>query len=413
MSTNADSAAQDNNASKNIPVIAFFGTKGGVGKTTIVDKFSALVARATQKPNILLVDFDVHHRGLTVLRTKDQITDCRTIHEYIADIDLEFQKAQDVTPFDPTNIRGKEYLIPSSKMAAEHVFSIVAKIKPAVLVDRLTKLFSTATRKYSIDLILIDCGPIVDPLTASAAFMSDMAFIIGQNEPITFQSLQNYAIRIRDFLPTFDASKVRVILNKVRGPVAKQAGIYAAIPFTMEVVDYSEGILNIDEIRLIYLDYCVYQIIKRVFNSKYKVLIPGAEAILTENQKTVVDSIEKFSVSKWYRRLQKKKPSLITGVVLLAFAAVTYLVPKVYESFDISKYQWLEALPSVLAGLGAILIALGIYLYFRVKSVNEIILLKESGGYEGLLELLTTREKRQKFDDIRKWSERTRKESSK
>jgi len=406
----SDSTHRIINGDKNIPVIAFFGTKGGVGKTTIVDKFSTLVSRASKKPNVLMVDFDVHHRGLTVLRTRDRITESRTIHEYLADDNLEFQKAQDVASRNTYIAQGREFLIPSSNLAAERVFSAITRLDPNTLLERLTRLFTTAAKQYDIDLILIDCGPIVDPLTASAAFMADMAFIIGQNEPITFQSLQNYAIRIRDFLPTFDAAKVRVILNKVRGPVLQKVGVFAALPFTMEVVDYSEGLPDIDEIRLIYLDYCIYEIVKRVFSPEYESLIPSAEAVLTQNQKDIVDTIEKFPSSKWFQRLQKTKLLFIGGLVSFASALVAYLAPKILESLDISKYQWLETLPAVLFTLGLILTGLGLYLYLRLRSVNGVILLKQKYGYEGLLELLTTREKRQKFNDIRKWSERTRKE---
>ena len=73
---------------KRPPIIAFFGTKGGVGKTTIVDKFSTLVSRTQIRPNVLMVDFDIHHRGLTVLRTKDRFGNCPTIHEYLANDNL-------------------------------------------------------------------------------------------------------------------------------------------------------------------------------------------------------------------------------------------------------------------------------------------------------------------------------------
>lgn len=414
MVIHSESEHRVTNGDKVIPVIAFFGTKGGVGKTTVVDKFATIVARSPRKPNVLMVDFDVHHRGLTVLRTRDQITDCRTIHEYIADNELAFQKAQDVTHFDPTNANGKEYLIPSSNLAAEHVFSIVAKTKPALLVERLTSLFTQAASKYNIDLILIDCGPIVDPLTASAAFMSDMAFIIGQNEPITFQSLQNYAIRIRDFLPAFNAAKVRVILNKVRGSVLqKTAGLFATIPFTMEVVDYAEGLPNIDEIRLIYLDYCIYEIVKRVFSTQNSDLTPGPEAVLTDNQMDIINTIDEYSSSKWYGRLLKKNYFYIAGAVAVLLALASYLIPKYIEAFDATKYQWLGGIPWIMGILGLILLGFGVYMHVRIHAVDEIIKLKKNAGYEGLLELLTTREKRQKFNDIRMWSERTQKELKK
>ncbi|GAH63483.1 unnamed protein product, partial [marine sediment metagenome] len=127
-----------------IPVICFFGTKGGVGKTTIIDEFAALVSRAPSGPNVLLVDFDVHHRGLTVLRTKNRDGACNTIHEYMVDSNLEFSSAQDVTPPDEPEGRGRQFLIPSSKLASEKVFATLAKVKPRDLLARIREVIGAA-----------------------------------------------------------------------------------------------------------------------------------------------------------------------------------------------------------------------------------------------------------------------------
>lgn len=397
-----------------IPIIAFFGTKGGVGKTTVVDKFSSLVSRSEENPNILMVDFDVHHRGLTVLRTRDRFARCRTVHEYLVDDQLEFEGAQDVTPSDGVVSKGKEFLMPSSNLAAEHVFDALAGIKSDALVKRLASLLIAATEQYAINLILIDCGPIVDPLTASAAYMSDMAFIIGQNEPITFQSLQNYAIRIRDFLPDFNASKVLVILNKVRGPIIQKTGIFAAIPFTMEVVDYSEGLPNIDEVRLVFLDFCIYGIIKQIFSSNHKHLVPNPEAILTHSQKVIIDTIEEYSTSKWYGRLVKLKVLIYIGTGLSSLALVAYIMNNISKPFNLPDRFWISnTFVIVLAVHGILLLGFGLYFLNRLRKADRIIRLKQKGGIEMVLDLLTTLAGRQKFEEIRKYSERTNKEASK
>ena len=214
---------------RSVPVIAFFGTKGGVGKTTLIDKFALMVSRAESCPNVLLVDFDVHHRGLTVLRTRDDFGSCTTIHEYMASPDLSFTTALDVTPVSAGEGAGRQFLIPSSNMGAEKVFATLSRAKPQQLLARIQEVMTAAAAIYRAHIILIDCGPIVDPLTASAAHMSDMAFIIGQNEPISFQALHNYAQKIREFFPQFDAANVKVILNKVRGPIMQRQSIYAAV----------------------------------------------------------------------------------------------------------------------------------------------------------------------------------------
>jgi cellulose biosynthesis protein BcsQ len=388
-----------------VPVIAFFGTKGGVGKTTIVDKFSTLVARGSHGPKVLMVDFDVHHRGLTVLRTLDRNEKCLTVHQYLADESLTFERAFDVTKTDYSGQRGKEYLIPSSDLAAEKVYQNVSHLDPDAIVRRITELLRAASAKYQIDLILVDCGPIVDPLTASAAFMSDKAFIIGQNEPITFQSLQNYAMKIRDFFPGFESAKVRVILNKVRGRIIHHAAIFATIPFTMEVVDYSEGLENIDEIRLAYLDSCVREIISSVFRQQNSELIPGHETVLTPSQKEVIDRIANYSETKWYRRLKRLAPLFFAGCCAVLLSIVLYLLGR--ESGELAQSTVLtKTLPLILLALGALAGGIGGVSFWNLRRANGIMRLWERFGYEGILKLLPTKKGRQKFDLMAKLSAR-------
>jgi len=395
---------------RHVPVIAFFGTKGGVGKTTIVNKFSSLVSRADSAPNVLMVDFDIHHRGLTVIRTKDRSEGCRTIHEYLYDDQLKFEKAQDVTPQESSGSQGREYLIPSSNPAADNVFKSLTRMKPHVLVERLTKLLNEAAEAYNISLVLIDCGPIVDPLTASAAFMSDDAFIIGQNEPITFRSLQSYASRIHEFLPEFNASNVRVILNKVRGYVSQKTGIYAVIPFTMEVVDLSEGLANIDEVRLVFLDDCIRNLIKDIFKQRYEELVPNAEATLTDDQRNAIDLIDQYTQTAWYRQRKKRSmllyigvPLLLAGIVMLALFGSPAQEPA--EAEHTKKYiAW-----ALLLG-GIALSAAGAWFYSLRRLADTIIRIKEGAGCEGLLALCTTKTGRKKYDEMRKLSMKSEKE---
>lgn len=391
---------------QHIPVIAFFGTKGGVGKTTIVNKFSTLVARAPKRPNVLMVDFDVHHRGLTVLRTGDSFKGCRTIHEYLFDEELEFKGAQDVTPSGSFDGQGREYLIPSSNLAAEKVFESLTRVEPRVLVGRLAELLNKAAKEYNISLILIDCGPIVDPLTASAAFMSEDAFIIGQNEPITFRSLQSYPTRIHEFLPEFNASNVRVILNKVRGNISQKTGIYAVIPFTMEVVDFSEGLTNIDEVRLIYLDHCIRELIKSIFKERYEELIPEPQGVLTNGQRNAIEKIDYYPQTDWYRRRKKGALLLYVGVGLLLVSIVILGLSK----FSDSEHSLLESVRTylipILVVAGIVLAAVGARFCWLLHQANSIIRVKQRTDYEGLLQLLTTKQGRRKFNQVRELSEK-------
>jgi cellulose biosynthesis protein BcsQ len=88
-----------------VPIIAFFGTKGGVGKTTITNKFADLVASAEKRPKVLLIDFDVDARGTTILRTRGRSFSCKAIHDYIAERSSNVEEVIDVT--DTIEVRGK------------------------------------------------------------------------------------------------------------------------------------------------------------------------------------------------------------------------------------------------------------------------------------------------------------------
>lgn len=152
----------------------------------------------------------------------------------------------------------------------------------------------------------MDCGPIIDPLTASAARMANLSFIIGQNEPITFQSLQNYALRIKELFSDFTASSVKIIINKVRGPIlaspsSSPSTVFAAMPFTIEVVDFSEGITHIDEIRLLLFDYYVLRVLEATFRQLRVDLNVGPECVLKLYQRRAIDElIQNYMSSHWH-----------------------------------------------------------------------------------------------------------------
>ncbi len=388
-----------------VPLIAFFGTKGGVGKTTIVDKVSGLIARASVKPNILMVDFDIHHRGLTILRTGDNFN-CPTIHEYLYDENLEFDKAHEVTPPDQRDEQGREYIIPSSNLAAQDVFQSLTHTKPELLVKRLYSLLNAAAAKYNVKLIIIDCGPIVDPLTASAASMSNDAFIIGQNEPITFRSLQSYAMRIREFLPKFEASNIRVILNKVRGRVSQQTAIFAVIPFTLEVVDASEGLKNIDEVRLAFLDDCIRNLIKDIFKNKHDEFIPDYESVCTVTQRKAINMIDSYRQSRWYKRTKILSFLLYAGLVMIVGAILIYSIAQFSNSPDHTTTQvnqmplWLKYLLGIVEISGLAITVVGGWFWSKVHFANSMIRIKDKLGWEGLFALCGTKSGRKKFDNM-------------
>ena len=105
--------------------------------------------------------------------------------------------------------------------------------------------------------------------------------------------------------------------------------------------------------------------------------------------------------------------------MLLLLAAVVWLVPPFFKGPNFSAADhpylvWAETyLPTVLFILSLVCAFLGAHFYRRLRRVNRFIELKRREGYEGLLELLNTRDGRKRFDEIRVFSEKTEKEKIK
>jgi len=406
--------SDSNTADKHVPIVCFFGTKGGVGKTTIVDKFATLISRAPGNPNVLLVDFDVHHRGLTILRTRDRFGACKTIHEYLADASLEFSGAQDVTPLGENRNHGRQFLIPSSGLSAEHVFATLGKLNPLDALERIKGLLNVAAKQHQIAAIVIDCGPIVDPLTAGAACISDMAFIVGQNEPISFQALQNYSIRIRDFFPDYDASRTKVLLNKVRGRVLQESSIYAVIPFTMEVIDYSEGLQDIDAMRLVYFDRCVYEILCSAMADRYPELVPNPDAVLTETQFEAVSFVASYPSTRWFRRIDLGSMAFWLGLIVTTIGILWAAIPGTSQADTQPSLapSPMAYLPQVLIIAGIVLVAVGAAFLWKRRGIKAIMRLWEHKQYGGILDLLKTPKGRKRFAMIHLLSDKTKKEAT-
>jgi len=314
-----------------VPVVAFFGTKGGVGKTTIARRFAELVTLAPSAPNVLLVDSDVHHRGMSVEMTAHTPVTCKTVHDYIAS-----QNTSDVEAANMSGLvkgarpgAGRLYFIPASSPESEHVFAESAKIGAERLLEILYDVVSAAVGQYDCACVVIDCGPIIDPYTAAAAMLADRAFIIGQNEPISFSSLKTYPKRMQDFYPTFSTSKMKVIINKVRGwerleERKLQEDIFAAIPFTMEIVDVSEGIASANQMQIMLFEDHIAQVVDRVFKGDHPELIPKREELLPPAWNALVERADRLEQAAPIRRLGVLRLLLPLGILVFSVGGVLF-----------------------------------------------------------------------------------------
>lgn len=345
---------------QDVPIIAFFGAKGGVGKTTITNKFADLVASAGGNSKVLIIDFDVSARGTTIFRTKGNPFHCKTLHDYIATRSAVVEDAIDVT--ETMEIRSKShvnregliYLIPSATPDARETFRAIALIEPDELLKIIRTLIDSAIKKYNINCVLIDCGPTLnDPYTAAAAHIADQAFVIAQNEPTCREALKNYTSKIMEFYHNFNTMKMRIVLNKVRAVVPEQMGFFSVIPFTMDIVDISEGIKDIDEIRLTLLDHYIFDIVKRSFEKTLPQLIPDAKIILPEGWRKLVENASEMAKSFRIKfcKLAKKLLFPIGGLTTLCLLALKIIfgIDKVFDLFSI-YYLFIPTV--ILLGIG-------------------------------------------------------------
>ncbi len=318
-----------------IPVVAFFGTKGGVGKTTISRRFAEMITLADTGPNVLLVDGDVHHRGMTVEMKSHTHVACNTVHDYIVSKNTDQVEAANISGVvkgaQPNS--GKLYFIPASSQDSDHIFEESAKIGAEPLLTILHEVVAKATIRYDCQCVVIDCGPIIDPYTAAASMLADRAFIIGQNEPISFSSLRTYPDRIKDFYSEFRTDKMKVIINKVRAfdtleqrKMQAQQEVFATIPFTMDIVDVSEGLEASNQMQLMMFEDHIAQIIEKVFKGDHPKLVPKRQNLLPPDWNALVQNPDQLERSPAIKRLGMLRLLLPFGILALVLGGVLFYV---------------------------------------------------------------------------------------
>jgi MinD-like ATPase involved in chromosome partitioning or flagellar assembly len=317
---------------RRIPVVAFFGTKGGVGKTTISRRFAELVTRARSAPRVLLIDCDVYSRGMTALISTESPITCKTVHDYVASQNYSEVEAANVTGLikGARPGAGELLFIPASERDADKVFDKAAKTEPPKMMAILHGLISKSVEQYGCDCVVIDCTAIIDPYTAAAAMMADRAFVIGQNEPTTFDALKSYPQKIRDFYPEFTTSKMKIIINKVRGwemldQRRQIEDIFHAIPFTLDIVDVSEGLTSINEMQIMLFEDHIIQVIEKIFRLDHPELVPDKQELLPPEWGSLVENPERLRQAPRLRSLGFMRLFLPVGLLAAAVGCFLFI----------------------------------------------------------------------------------------
>lgn len=398
--------------SRKVPIITFFGTQGGVGKTTITNKFADIVLQAKSRTNVLIIDLDIETMATTISRVGRNPFACKTMHEYISARSTIVDDVIDITTIkkgaDPNE--NHLYLIPSIKSSdAKHGFRVAANIESEELFTILKSLINSAVEKYDISCVLIDCEARIDfPYTAAAAHISDRAFIIGRNEPPTWAALNNYTDKIKGYYDDFDSMKMKVILNQIRNwrtfrkeikNFENLQAFFAAIPYTKEIGDITEGKIDVNNIRPIVLDHYIHGMVKEIFGTfkqNYSNLVPDGKVVLPKEWRELIEHAPKLA------ELLRMKFYRISKIFLLFGGILTVIFLTLKFAFDIDQIFNIFSMNYLIGFIGALFIAsAAVRWHYKMPAVylDELISKKE----EFLFERLETRSGREVLQRLKNW----------
>lgn len=320
--------------SRQVPVISFFGTRGGVGKSTVAQYVAELLLSAPgidgNGPSILLVDLDVHHRQLTRQYMESTFANSPTFNDLVSLNDPSKVRALNVTAQvkvkkETANDRsGELYFIPSASRADVDAYLTGAKADPERVKEIMVAALQQAVDSHQVSCIVIDCTAIIDMYTAVAAEVSDAALCITLAEPAAFDRVDDQGARIRAIRPQFSDGLMKTVVNKYLradrlDDLSKTRDIFHSIPFTKEVLDETEGFEDVDELRLaLFKDYIV-QLLEKVFKFQWPELIPPPSIAFPAYMTHLATIAPKLKNSRWMKTL--RAAIYLTWVGLL-FAAI-------------------------------------------------------------------------------------------
>lgn len=270
-----------------VPLVAFFGARGGAGRHTLSANFSEDITYSESSPSVLVVDMDLYTRALTSGFTEGDYTHCPTLEDYLGVGREGARFALNVTLYKRNPVGGKLMLIPAPKKADARIFPEAS----GDILSTVQEFFTRAAESCSAACIVVDCGVDVNPITAAVAELADRVFLVGLNEETTLAARQEIPGRIRGFQPLFRSRKICLVVNKVRGRVKGVSCKHVSIPFIIDVVNQSEGVdkSKLDRLRLVLFDNCVLHLLRVAFGEDRPGLVPELEGILGTGWKRLLD----------------------------------------------------------------------------------------------------------------------------
>jgi cellulose biosynthesis protein BcsQ len=352
------------NRGQHVPVVAFYSVQGGVGKSTLARKFAELVTvapgREGRKPNVLLVDLDVEAQGLTFRLAQGLRQNFRTVHEVFAERNVAVAQAITVTGAvslasgNPLN-RGQLYLMPAAPPQAVGLFDTIANIEKTELLRLLADMIKGLVMQYDISCVVIDCAPGANPYTAAAATLASVPFLVGRNEPTTYEQIRVLPERFREWYDQFQPAKQRVIINAVTvkdlyESRAQQYSVFDYIPLTSDVIHETEGLPRTGSLRMLLFEKYIVDIIRQVFVGMNH-LIPEAPEVVGKEWMEVLSKLEHCEEAPRVRRLHRLSYLRWAGIALVVVGIAL-----------VGLYQVFDHLPAALTNLGIGTVIAGVIL---------------------------------------------------
>lgn len=253
------------------PVLTFIGTQGGVGKTMLVNRTADLLARSQPDSTILLIDLDLQTANTTILRTRPKPIPCTTVYEYVTTGTAELESLIDVThtvgrsdPIARKNTSRPVYdgdsrvlLLPGVQPRSP-TFLGIKDIAPHDFREVVRGLIEQAVDRFSVSHVILDCEAKIDiPYTATAAVLADHLFVVGRDEPASWDQFDAYLDYVREHFPRYTSPATHHVLNKLRPGAQPSVDVTMAIPDVAEYGDPFADRLDVATVRDALLDQYV------------------------------------------------------------------------------------------------------------------------------------------------------------
>ena len=181
--------------------IAIASGKGGVGKTVITASVAndllnhyELIETGNQ-PRILVLDFDLHSRGLTYLMYPhlDLLAGVLTSTEdLIQEPETHLDSLRIMAQTDSTQL----VIVPASLRPAEEIPIRSIDQNPIEVLEKLDWILGEIAR-LDVDIVIIDTRAGPDVLSISAALVADVTWLVLEQDRISWRSSMNFLLQTK------------------------------------------------------------------------------------------------------------------------------------------------------------------------------------------------------------------------